>query len=140
MIRKSRSPLPSHVRVDFELPSCVWADRVFLTGDFNEWRQDDIPLVQDRSGVWRAVLDLPVGHEYQFRYLIDGQWRTDSHADGYSTNAYGSQNSVVVTNLPEAELVPDTPGLIREGRSMRPFASPGTPQPATRSGHRQAAA
>lgn len=123
MIRKSRSPYAGQVRVIFELPSCVWADRIYLTGDFNNWCETDLPLRQDRNGVWQATLDLPLGREYQFRYVIDGQWRTDSHADGYASNAYGSENSVVIAELPETELLIESTPLIRESRPVRPFSS-----------------
>ena len=126
MIRKHRSPLSGHVRVVFELPSCVWADRIYLTGDFNNWQANDIALQQTRSGVWQATLDLPLGKTYQFRYVIDGQWRTDSHADGISDNNLGSQNSIVVAELPEAEPF-ETPGLIHESRPLRPFSTPTMP-------------
>lgn len=127
MIRKYRSPVPGHVRVVFELPSCVWADRISLTGDFNEWRENDIMLQQSRSGVWQAVVDLPLGGRYQFRYVVDGQWCTDSHADGLSDNSFGSQNSLVLATLPESELQQETPGLIRESRPLRTFSTTPTP-------------
>jgi 1,4-alpha-glucan branching enzyme len=126
MIRKYRSPIPGHVRVVFELPSSVWADRISLTGDFNEWRENDIVLQQTRSGVWQAAVDLPLGTKHQFRYVVDGQWCTDSHADGTSDNSYGSQNSMIIANLPESELIQETSGLIRESRPLRSF-SPSTP-------------
>jgi hypothetical protein len=103
MIKKYLSPVPGHVRVVFELPSCIWADRIFLSGDFNNWRAGDIQLQQDRSGIWRAVLDLHVGRRYEFRYLIDGEWRTDFHADGQADNTFGSQNSLVIAELAESE-------------------------------------
>lgn len=123
MIRKYRSPIPGHVRVVFELPSCVWADRISLTGDFNEWRENDIMLLQARSGVWQATVDLPLGARYQFRYVVDGQWTTDCHADGMSDNEFGSQNSVIIATLPESEQMQETPGLIRESRPLRTYAS-----------------
>lgn len=103
MIRKLRSSIGGHVRVIFELPASVWADRIYLTGDFNAWCEDDLPLRQERDGVWRVALDLPTGQRFQFRYLVDGQWQTDWHSDGSEQNRYGSQNSVIVTELPEAE-------------------------------------
>jgi 1,4-alpha-glucan branching enzyme len=127
MIRKYNSPLAGHVRVVFELPSSVWADRISLTGDFNEWRENDIMLQQTRSGVWQAAVDLPFGSRSQFRYVVDGQWCTDSHADGMSDNTYGSQNSLVVANLPESEQLQETPGLIRESHPLRTFATPPSP-------------
>jgi 1,4-alpha-glucan branching enzyme len=121
MIRKTQSPVPGHVRVTFELPSCIWADRIYLTGDFNDWKANDLPLRQDRSGVWRVAVDLPMGKRFEFRYIIDGQWRTDSHADGYAENTFGSQNSVVIAALAESEFAPESSSLIRDSRPARPF-------------------
>jgi hypothetical protein len=95
MIHKTQSPLPGHVRVVFELPSCIWADRIFVVGDFNHWNERATPFSQDRDGVWRAAVDLKVGSRAEFRYLIDGQWRTDYHADDHTYNSFGSENSVV---------------------------------------------
>lgn len=109
MIQKTVSPIPGHVRVTFELPASVWADHVFLTGDFNDWNPHELPIRQDRDGVWRATLDLPAGQFYEFRYLIDGQWQTDYHADGFSSNNFGSYNSIVNASLPVVSL-PETIG------------------------------
>ena len=121
MIRKLRSPLPGHVRVVFELPSCVWADRISVTGEFNDWQQQAHPLTQNRHGVWQVAIDLPIGNSYQFRYMIDGQWRTDSHADGFTDNGYGTQNSVVTAELPESELMVEATSLIHDSGPQRPF-------------------
>ncbi len=101
MIHKSLSPLAGHVRVVFELPSCLWADRIFLVGDFNQWDNRATPMQQDRDGIWRAMIDLKRGEQAQFRYLIDGQWRTDYHADANTQNEFGSENSIVYATLPE---------------------------------------
>jgi hypothetical protein len=124
MIHKTHSPLPGHVRVVFELPASLWADRIFLVGDFNQWNQNATPMRQDRDGIWRAAIDLRYGTQAEFRYLIDGEWRTDYHADGQTYNSFGSENSIVHAELPEL-----TPGLdlsgshIRESLS-RPIAAP----------------
>ncbi|MBP7961573.1 MAG: hypothetical protein KBG20_09810 [Caldilineaceae bacterium] len=99
MIHKSSSSQSGHVRVTFELPACVWADKVFLVGDFNEWNETATPFRQDRNGVWRATVDLPADKEFQFRYLVDGNWRTDNHADSLVENLYHSTNSVIKTTF-----------------------------------------
>ena len=104
MIHKTTSPQPGHVRVVFELPSCIWADRIFLVGDFNKWSATATPMRQNRDAVWRATLDLPQGMRYEYRYLIDGQWKTDCHADDFATNSQGSENSVVIATLPASAL------------------------------------
>ena len=99
MITKDPLPDGQNVQVTFELPSSIWADRVNLVGDFNGWDTALHEMQQSRSGGnWRIALVLPAGREYQFRYLVNGQdWYNDWHADKYSPNRYGTDNSVVVT-------------------------------------------
>jgi hypothetical protein len=128
MIQKYPSSLSGHVRVVFELPSCTWADRIYLTGDFNNWCENDIRLKQTRNAVWQASVDLPMGKHYEFRYIIDGQWHTDSHAD----NSLGSYNSVVVAELNESDPVVENPGLIQASSRLRRFTirtAPARPTP-----------
>jgi 1,4-alpha-glucan branching enzyme len=99
MIYKDDMPDDEHVRITFELPSSLWAERVNVVGDFNDWDTSRHEMQQSRSnGNWRISLVLPRGHEYQFRYLINGRdWHNDWHADQYVPNRYGSDNSVVRT-------------------------------------------
>jgi hypothetical protein len=45
---------------------------------------------------------LEPGHDYQFRYLVDGEtWLNDPAADKYVPNPFGSENSVVIVVKPE---------------------------------------
>jgi hypothetical protein len=45
-----------------------------------------------------TTLELEAGREYQYRYLLNGnEWHNDWHADRYVSNAYGGDNSVVIT-------------------------------------------
>ena len=100
MIKKAPSKNPGKVLVTFELPSAIWAERVNLVGEFNDWNTTNLPLHQDRDGQWRITLELDAGREYQFRYLVNGtDWYNDWHADRYVPNPFGSDNSVVVTTL-----------------------------------------
>jgi 1,4-alpha-glucan branching enzyme len=87
------------IRVTFELPSSLWAERVYLVGDFNDWDTTRDEMRQSRSnGNWRITLALPKGREYQFRYLVNGRdWHNEWHADKYVANKYGTDNSVVIT-------------------------------------------
>ena len=120
MIYKIPSPLTGHVRIVFELPSCLWADRIFLVGDFNQWQENVTPMQQDRDGVWRATVDFPKGSSCQFRYLIDGQWKTDYHADGFAQSGYGAENSVVHATLP----IPVIEGLDPKVSDLLPSGQP----------------
>jgi len=99
MIYKDPSPAGQTVRVTFELPSSIWAERVNLVGDFNDWDTTRDEMRQGRSdGAWRITLTLPAGKAYQFRYLVNGRdWHNDWHADRYAPNRFGTDNSVVTT-------------------------------------------
>lgn len=101
MIYKRPSPLHGHIQVTLELPSSIWADRIYLVGEFNNWNPRATPLHCARSGVWRVTLDLPAGRRYEFRYLIDGRWCTDQHADGCTSGKDHPVNSYVDTVLPQ---------------------------------------
>lgn len=104
MIQKEPSPTPGKVYVTFELPSSIWAERVNLVGEFNDWNRTQTRMVQSKhDGAWRVKIELDADREYQFRYLIDGEtWYTDYTADSYVANEYGSDNSVVHTDLADA--------------------------------------
>ena len=90
---------PGAMRVTFTLPNSMWADQIYLVGDFNGWNTLSHPMKQDRSGNWTLSLDLPICRVFQFRYLFDnGQWTNDGDADCYVYNPYGCHNFVVVTD------------------------------------------
>ena len=78
----------------FEIPGMIWAERINLVGDFNDWDPQSLPFRQNRQGVWQVELELEAGRKYSFRYLLDG------HADGYEPNPYGGYNSIVVARVP----------------------------------------
>lgn len=128
MIHKMPSPRPGHVRVVFELPACIWADRIFLVGEFNEWSLQSVPFVQGRDGIWRAAVDLVAGRSYQFRYLVDGAWQTDYHADGWLDNEFGSQNSIVNATLAN-EVLYEQAGMPRRSPLQRTSADSDGDQP-----------
>src|SRR5713226_2368987 len=98
MLHKEMLTNGQRVRVTFELPGSLWATTIALVGDFNDWDPQRDFLRQRMDGAWTVSIELPAGHAYQFRYLLDGKdWCNDWHADGQSANAHGAINSVVVT-------------------------------------------
>lgn len=98
MIRKEPGRTPNLVRVTFALPPAIWAESVFLVGDFNNWSQTSLPMARGRNDDgWQVSVELERGKEYQFRYLVNGtDWYNDWDADRYVPNPYGGDNSVVV--------------------------------------------
>lgn len=88
------------VRVTFSMSAAIWADTIYLVGDFNGWSKTATPLLLDDNG-WHASLDLDANQAYQYRYLVNtNEWHNDWQADRYEPNEYGGDNSVVITKLP----------------------------------------
>lgn len=115
MIRKEPSPREGCVRVLFEIPASLWADRVYLVGDFNHWDPRTLPFRRAHNGVWSITLDLPAHRRYEFRYLIDDHWCTDYHADGWATKSGPGLNSLVETTLPLESMADATGhGMVHE--------------------------
>ena len=87
------SAVPPLRRVRF-LTKIEGAKEVVLTGDFTKWAKDQVKLHPIRSGEWEAVLNLAPG-EYQYRLLVDGEWRDHPEASRRVPNAFGSQNGIL---------------------------------------------
>ena len=59
MIIKTPSSNPARVNVRFELPPAIWADSVFLVGDFNQWNEASHPMTRGRNDpTWSISLEL----------------------------------------------------------------------------------
>jgi 1,4-alpha-glucan branching enzyme len=86
-------------RVTFRLPkdAAPEAQRVNISGDFNDWDQELTVMTRLRNGDFTITLELEKGREYHFRYLIDGKrWANDWFADKYLPNPFGGDDSVVL--------------------------------------------
>ena len=97
MIHKQPAKAKGKTIVTFILPSNIWAERVNLVGEFNDWDTRATPMSRNRSDAnWKVTLELDTGKRYRFRYLIDGkEWLNDWHADDHVENPYGSFDSIV---------------------------------------------
>jgi 1,4-alpha-glucan branching enzyme len=87
-------------KVTFELPAEAvnGAKTVAVAGEFNDWSPSAQVLKKQKDGSYKATVELPVGGEYQYRYILDGAtWLNDSAADKYVASGVSSdENSVVV--------------------------------------------
>jgi len=81
-------------RVIFSLEAAD-AQKVILGGDFNQWNANAHPMKKDESGVWKRVLMLEPGR-YEYKFLVDGQWRNDPNNDQTCANCFGTHNNVLV--------------------------------------------
>ena len=75
------------------------AHDVRIAGDFNGWVPDkgvrSLIEAQGDGRVWTKILQLPPG-TYQYRYVVDGEWREDPENPELTTSAVGGRNSVLV--------------------------------------------
>lgn len=89
-------------KVTFRLPkeAAPNAKSVHIVGDFNDWNESSLPMTRLKNGEYKLTLDLTVGKQYHFRYLIEGpsgpEWENDWDADKYVPSGItGVENSVV---------------------------------------------
>lgn len=70
------------------------AKQVCVTGDFTNWSQEGIPLKMSSDDEWKASLSLSPGR-YEYRVIVDGEWRDDPNARQVVPNPFGTQNGVL---------------------------------------------
>jgi len=96
MAKKLKAPVPP-VSPLKKVPLKIKADgarEVVLTGDFTQWAKDQVRLTPTAGGEWITVLELAPG-EYQYRLIVDGEWRDHSEASKKIGNPFGTQNCVL---------------------------------------------
>ncbi len=96
--------LKTKCKVTFEVPESIaeGAEEVYLVGDFNNWEEARTRMEKKRGSRFAITLDLDLGREYQYRYLVNGKdWHNDWNADKYVPNPFSGDNSVVTTYPPE---------------------------------------
>ncbi len=87
-------------KVKFIAPKAISEDakNITLAGEFNDWNPAATKLKKQRDGIYATTIELEVGHEYQYRYVVDGErWENDWTADRYvPNNISADDNSVVI--------------------------------------------
>jgi len=86
-----RARRAAKVRVEFHHAT---ATAIGIAGTFNDWRPDATPLVSLGDGRWIKELVLPAG-TYEYRFVVDGEWMPDPHAEATVPNPFGGANSVL---------------------------------------------
>lgn len=99
MIIKKSGKTEGTLLITFRLPSSTWAESICIVGDFNDWDPHAHPFMHGQDdGAWQVTLELSKGKSYQFRYLVNGtQWQNDYQADGFASNPFGGENSILLT-------------------------------------------
>ncbi len=70
------------------------AKEVILMGDFNHWNSKKHLMQKDGNGVWNKAVILPPGN-YEYKFLVDGQWKEDPQNDQACLNCFGSYNNIL---------------------------------------------
>ena len=102
------------VRVEYFDPQ---AQEVCLAGTFNDWRPEANPMRQEPAGTWATELMLRPG-EYEYRLLVDGQWKDDPMAKRYVSNPFDGFNCVLEVK-PFAASLPAVGQPAREAAAAR---------------------
>lgn len=68
---------------------------VAVAGSFNDW-DPTAKILADKTneGVYRGVLMLAPG-EYEYKFVVDGDWRIDENNPCFASNDLGTLNSVL---------------------------------------------
>ncbi len=74
------------------------AREVNVAGNFNDWRPEATPMKNTGEGEWVGRLMLRAG-QYEYRFVVDGQWREDARASQRVLNPHGGFNSVLMVPL-----------------------------------------
>lgn len=75
--------------------SAPGAKNVFLVGDFNQWNPSTHPLKQKNKQDWTISISLDKG-QYQYRFVIDGEWKNDPKCSAVVENPFGTTNCLKV--------------------------------------------
>jgi len=100
MIKKSFLKSRPVCKTTFSVPAeVVTGKKIGLVGEFNNWDlESPIKMTKKKTGAYTATVELPLGKNVEFRYLVDGeQWMNDEAADAYVATPFGSDNCVVNT-------------------------------------------
>lgn len=67
-----------------------------VVGDFNNWSVETGALSKLKNGTFKATFELDTDSDYEFKYVIDGEFVNEPEADSYRWNDFaGSENSVL---------------------------------------------
>lgn len=66
---------------------------VFLAGSFNNW-QMTTRMKEKEQGTYSCRLLLEPG-EYQYKFVVNGEWRLDGQNGCFAPNGFGELNSVL---------------------------------------------
>ena len=91
--RKVEAPTKTYKTVEFAFHSPE-AMSVCVTGEFNDWNTQSLPMKKDRDGVWRSKVKLLPGR-YEYKLFADDAWIENLPDAEAIPNPFGTQNFVI---------------------------------------------
>jgi 1,4-alpha-glucan branching enzyme len=93
-VRSAKVQVIKEVKIFFYYPP---ARKVAVTGDFNGWNPDGVPLkAAGKPGLWEAELRLPPG-VYSYNFIVDGELLVpDPNSPNQMPDGYGGTNSLML--------------------------------------------
>ncbi|SHI79950.1 isoamylase early set domain-containing protein [Aquimarina spongiae] len=83
-------------KVTFVVPAKEAAS-VSVAGEFNNWNTEATMLKKLKNGNFKGTIDLPKDNQFEFKYVVDGEWTNEIEADGYQWSDYASaENSLLI--------------------------------------------
>ena len=70
------------------------AANVSVAGTFNDWEPAAIKLGYNSNGVYTTMVLLPLGR-YEYKYVVNGEWRNGADGSEQTPNAFGTANNVL---------------------------------------------
>jgi 1,4-alpha-glucan branching enzyme len=96
MAKIKTNQIPKRKRIEFQFEAAD-ARKVTVSGDFNGWDQKTHVLKNVGHGIWKKTMMLPPG-QYEYKFVVDGEWRTDPGNPYQNFNCFGSINNVLKIN------------------------------------------
>lgn len=82
----------------FRLKGYLDARNVVLSGSFNRWNEQLFKMHKTDDG-WVIALQIKPG-EYEYKFIVDGQWIIDPNNPDKRQNEFGGENSVINVQTP----------------------------------------
>ena len=83
-------------RVVFSL-TASGVKNVSLAGTFNNWNLEKHKMKKNNDGLWTKTVIIPLGN-YEYKYIVDGEWWHDPENEKAVLNEHGTFNSVITIN------------------------------------------
>jgi len=78
---------------NFTLDKYPNAKRVVVSGDFDNWSNDEYQMIK-KDGMWQFPIYLSPG-KHLYKFVVDGDWILDPANRLWEPNQYGTNNSVL---------------------------------------------